>query len=626
MIEDTTPFKKIFRKDINGLRAIAVLLVLIYHVDNRWLNAGFLGVDIFLVISGYLISKSILFDLHKGSFSFANFYTRRVRRLFPALAFTLLLSLLFSAFLFSSFFFEQIANSVLAAVFSISNIFFWTESGYFDLGAELKPLLHTWSLGLEEQYYLFWPLLLVGLSILNKKLFWPALLIIAILSTGLAEYWNTNYPSGTFYLLPFRIFEFVLGALCLKLEKQFPDSRSFNIPNFLFGLMLIIGPAIFLNKYTSMPGLWSLLPCLGAMLILCGKPNRLTTALLENPVISIIGLASYSIYLFHWPLIVFYKHWKLSEIGNAEKAVLFFVSLAGGILMWKLIERLLKNPSISNKAVWKTFLFVSLFLSILSGVVMIKDGFPSKDKNPYTMTPEEIIEERNRYWLESGAKKFPSIDSTTRNVVVLGNSHGIDLVYALVNNNIKSNIVFIPTTDRCSNFGRTPNVNIKKEQNFCYEVNSDNLRRPEWSRADAIYLHDDWVAYNAEELLDQINEIRKLTNAPIYLFGPKMSFTQFPLSIIKASNSVVPTEINQYARQFVNVRASNINKALKAWFRNQTALSDVDYINVIALQEPYELVSTKTSKLLYHDGGHLNENGATEIGEKLKRRHPSLFK
>ena len=151
---------KLFLKEINGLRALAVLLVLLFHIDPQFLTAGFLGVDVFLVISGYLITRNINFDLRSGEFSFSTFYKKRIKRLFPALGITLLVSLIAGYFILTPYFYQKTAVSVLYALFSGSNFLFFFEEGYFSAGSELRPLLHTWSLGLEEQFYLIWPLFL----------------------------------------------------------------------------------------------------------------------------------------------------------------------------------------------------------------------------------------------------------------------------------------------------------------------------------------------------------------------------------------------------------------------------------------------------------------------------------
>ena len=160
---------KEYRPELNGLRALAVILVLLFHLDISWMQGGFLGVDVFLVVSGYFISKNILYGLQNNSFTFKKFYTKRLRRLFPALIFTLILVVIAGYFFFTPSSYERLGKSAIFASFSLSNFFFWSEAGYFNLESTYKPLLHMWSLSLEEQFYLFWPLLLVILYKFKKQ-------------------------------------------------------------------------------------------------------------------------------------------------------------------------------------------------------------------------------------------------------------------------------------------------------------------------------------------------------------------------------------------------------------------------------------------------------------------------
>src|SRR5262245_7794104 len=204
------------RPEIDGLRAIAVGGVLLCHFRSPWFAGGYAGVDVFFVISGCVITRQILRDLEGGAFSFAGFYARRSRRIYPALLVTLVGSLLVGAVLFSPDRLEELGSSVVAAALSVSNILFWSQQGYFDTSAILKPLLHTWSLGVEEQFYLLWPLLLVALAKSNRVLIGLVLLLAVSLGANVAF---EGHSSSIFFLLPFRAFEFAIGGLAVKIEK-----------------------------------------------------------------------------------------------------------------------------------------------------------------------------------------------------------------------------------------------------------------------------------------------------------------------------------------------------------------------------------------------------------------------
>ncbi|MCI5144936.1 MAG: acyltransferase, partial [Candidatus Electrothrix sp. AR3] len=229
-----------YRADVDGLRAFAVLAVLFYHFDFSFFSGGFTGVDIFFVISGFLITQNIMADLSKGSFSFARFYTRRIRRLFPALFVTLVLSLLFGFLLFTPEHYLRLAKSLLYSVLSVSNFFFWQEAGYFDTAVDFKPLLHTWSLAVEEQFYLIWPALLFLLFKLGKK--W--ILLFLLLSSALSLYWSEQWlltdPSGAFFLTPFRIIEFAFGAIMAWLIQFQPKNKLLLEPLLALGFGFIL--------------------------------------------------------------------------------------------------------------------------------------------------------------------------------------------------------------------------------------------------------------------------------------------------------------------------------------------------------------------------------------------------
>lgn len=237
-----------YRPDIDGLRAIAILTVLLFHLGVSAFSGGYIGVDVFFVISGYLITKLIRDEVSATEkFSFSNFYIRRVRRLFPSLVFTLCLTLVAAAFLFSAQFFERFGASLLHALFSLSNFYFWKNSDYFAPAAELEPLLHTWSLSVEEQFYLLWPITLVLLLKKSSGVRFGILLIIFAMSLALTRYY-IHQTSMIFYLLPFRVFEFIIGALMVWIVEGKSSRNWIDECMTAIGLILIFFAA---TTYTS---------------------------------------------------------------------------------------------------------------------------------------------------------------------------------------------------------------------------------------------------------------------------------------------------------------------------------------------------------------------------------------
>jgi len=330
-----------YRPDIDGLRAVAVIGVLLFHFGFPGVSGGFVGVDVFFVISGFLITRLIVDEVAgQGTFSFANFYLRRARRLLPAMLATFAACFVLAFFLFSPPDFERFAGSLVYALFSLSNFYFWQEAGYFDAAAAVKPLLHTWSLAVEEQFYLVWPALLVFLLLrLRQRTVFAAIVVIAVLSLASAEYLLVVDPAAAFYLLPARGVELAIGAGMVWIVGRGPHEGP--IPELLLGLglALIVGAVVLYQPETPFPGVTSLVPCVGAALVIHAGRARHLGLLLRNPVSVWVGRASYSIYLVHWPLLVFYSSYTFSEPSTAAGFALLAASLVLGWLQYRLVEQ-----------------------------------------------------------------------------------------------------------------------------------------------------------------------------------------------------------------------------------------------------------------------------------------------
>lgn len=330
-----------YRREIDGLRAIAVMPVILFHAGFQLFRGGFVGVDIFFVISGYLITSIILEQLRQGGFSFISFYERRARRILPALYFVLFACLPFAISWLQPADLKSFFSSFAAVSVFSSNILFWKESGYFDTAAELKPLLHTWSLAVEEQYYVIIPLLIFILWKRRVGLF-ATFSILGFASLLGAEWASTHSPSAGFYLLPTRAWELLMGALC---AVYLASTRSGNIPHFVreiggfFGLSLIAFSTFCYSKDTPFPGVYALVPTMGASLIvLCAQSDTVVGRFLSLRVFVGIGLISYSAYLWHQPIFAFARHRSLDE----PSAMLFLILTASSLLLagvsWRYVE------------------------------------------------------------------------------------------------------------------------------------------------------------------------------------------------------------------------------------------------------------------------------------------------
>ena len=299
-----------YRRDIDGLRCIAVLSVVAYHAGLSWLGGGFAGVDIFFVISGYLITSLILQEQLDNRFSLGNFYIRRARRLFPALFVVLASSTIFAWWLLMPREMEDFGESLATAAAFSSNFMFWSEAGYFDGPSEFKPLLHTWSLAIEEQYYMLFPLLLLACKAAGRYL--SILLSVALVSLTVAQWFISVAPAATFFLLPHRLWELMVGSLLAVAAIRYPDWFVHWTPATreavsLIGLLAIAVTVLTYSSETAFPGVNAALPTLGtACLIAAGIDGSTATLnLLSMRPFVAIGLISYSLYLWHWPVLVF---------------------------------------------------------------------------------------------------------------------------------------------------------------------------------------------------------------------------------------------------------------------------------------------------------------------------------
>jgi len=331
-----------YRADIDGLRALAVLSVVFYHLDLP-LRGGYVGVDIFFTISGYLIGSIILRQTAEGVFTFAGFYERRFRRIFPALFVMMLASTLLAYRYLLPGELVSYSKSLIAAAFSVSNIYFWSQSGYFDAPASDTPLLHTWSLAIEEQFYVFLPILLVLLHRYASRRINAVIALVGIGSFLLSIYGEFHDPSTTFYLLHTRAWELLLGS-SLALQG-FPKLRGALARQgaAIVGMLLIAAALLFYRTWTPFPGLAALPPCLGTALIIAAGESGTNVAgrLLSLKPVVFVGLISYSLYLWHWPIIVFHKFGLTLLEGldrHQTQALMLAVCFVLAVLSWRFVE------------------------------------------------------------------------------------------------------------------------------------------------------------------------------------------------------------------------------------------------------------------------------------------------
>ena len=331
-----------YRREIDGLRALAVLPVILFHAGFETFRGGFVGVDVFFVISGYLITSIILAEIEQGKFSIVNFYERRARRILPALFLVMLACLPFAWFFLLPNNIRDFSRSLVAVPLFISNILFWKESGYFDTAAELKPLLHTWSLAVEEQYYVLFPLFLMLCWRLGRR--WLVVILAGAFmsSLAIAQWGSIAKPTAAFFLLPTRGWELLVGAFAAFYSPKTDNpqfSRAVGEAGGWLGVALITYAVLMYSQTTPFPGLYALVPTIGAVLIILFATQDTTVGkFVGNRVFVGVGLISFSAYLWHQPLFAFARHQGINEPSHADFAVLFVISLVLAYFSWRYVE------------------------------------------------------------------------------------------------------------------------------------------------------------------------------------------------------------------------------------------------------------------------------------------------
>lgn len=373
--------KLTYRADIDGIRAIAVLAIIFYHADIKFFTGGFVGVDIFFVISGYLITTIILREISENKFSLVQFYERRIRRIFPALFTVLAATLLVSGIFFDANEFQEFGKSLAASILFVSNILFWTQSGYFDAPSSLKPLLHIWSLAVEEQFYIFIPLLLLFLTRYLQPKLTLTLLGITLASFALNLYNLNHDSSGAFYLAHMRAWELLIGSLLAI--KVMPKITNLYIHNLLglLGLAMLATPIFLYTNATPFPGIAAVIPTLGtALIIYSGVENKtFTRHILSFEPLVFIGQISYSLYLWHWPMIVFAKYYTIIELKSLEIAIVLLAIFILSVLSWQFIEKPIREKIFFKDHRIFTYAGIVMILSITVGVIIyLKQGFPGR--------------------------------------------------------------------------------------------------------------------------------------------------------------------------------------------------------------------------------------------------------
>ncbi|NTW83563.1 MAG: acyltransferase [Chlorobiaceae bacterium] len=369
-----------YRPDIDGLRAIAVLAVLFFHTEVPGFTGGFVGVDVFFVISGYLITTIIVKDIKSDSFSFSGFYERRIRRIFPALFSVMAFVLAAGAFLLDRNAFRDLGTNIWATTLFSANILYWQQAGYFEASSLLKPLLHTWSLAVEEQFYIVFPILLMAVAKYLKGNYRLWTIATFLLSLGISIYGVSYDKVAAYYLMPYRAWELLTGSvIALGIVPVVQAKWQKELLSFA-GLAFIGGSIYFYSNATPFPGVAALLPVVGAGLVIYGGQGEgrgMTGKILSARPLTFIGLISYSLYLWHWPFVAYTRYVLSRPFETQERLSIIGASLVFAILSWKFVEQPFRGSQplfSSRKRLFTAALAVMAAAVFLGGLIDVQNG------------------------------------------------------------------------------------------------------------------------------------------------------------------------------------------------------------------------------------------------------------
>lgn len=637
-----------YRADIDGLRAVAILSVVIFHAFPNWITGGFIGVDIFFVISGYLISQIIFENIDGGSFSFHEFYFRRINRIFPALLIVLGSGILLGWLFLLADEYKQIGKHTVAGATFVSNFVLWSESGYFDKAAETKPFLHLWSLGIEEQFYILWPLII--------WLAWKRNLnLLTLISTSIIISLYLNIKDitldgiATFYSPLTRFWELLCGSLLawislykkdiflsfrLKLDRftslllyrEGPDIPERALANLIGfgGLALLSFGLISIDSNDHFPGGWALIPVIGAMLVITAGPESwFNRVVLSNKVFVWIGLISYPLYLWHWPLLTFCR---LREGELPDTYIRLCILGLAFFLAWltyQFIELPLRKVRSSVKPIMLIVFMV--IIGLYGYTIYERDGFPSvrfksNELSIVNATLPQHSTEYTPYIFRKLINNTFDEKSPKAKILVIGDSYAQDLVNAIYETSLKDNLQIITrhVSKRCGNLFiiQSKFIHHIKEEDIAscakQRLYEDKNLHKKILAADEIWMASSWQDWQADLIKQSVINLKKNSNKKVIVFGLKNLGKIDPRTLLELDEDHRTTLLNK-----VPVIAMEVNRKMKQQLKDHEFIDVQELLcgNNEATCSPF----TATGDLISYDGTHLTRDGARFYGNTLSK-------
>jgi peptidoglycan/LPS O-acetylase OafA/YrhL len=641
--------KLFYRPEIDGLRAIAVIAVILYHsqiaiLGHQPFKGGFIGVDIFFVISGYLITSIILKELlTTGSFSFKIFYERRIRRILPALLLVMMVSLPFAWMYLLPSSFVDFSKSILYSLGFSSNIYFYYSGQQY--GAEsglLKPFLHTWSLSVEEQFYILFPIVLIITFKYFKKYLIYILILGFLISLGLANWGSKNYPSLNFYILPTRAWELLAGSILAYFEitKGYRSkNKTLNSILPIVGIFLIVSSILFFNDVIIHPSFYTLSPIIGVCLIIWfSDKDLLITRILSTKLFLGIGLISYSLYLWHYPIFAFYRinsdyiHNIFSFLDNnfldlkakffiSKILIIFFLFILSIISFF--IEKKFRNDQLNFKQVIKIILFIYFIITCFCSIVILRDGFSTRlpdllEKQKFQFSPQP-------YSLLVDDKKVPCLNNSSncrfntnskKKLYLIGDSHMISLSYGLKKLVLDLDYQFIV---KSINTGCFFSDDLKLCNNFIDFVNKESFSNS--------------IIILGGDIVEKIKNLNKNEKAFFIKNLKKKSLSNYIILVYPIPNPKidVPSSLFRVLKKNKNIELKDYITSSFSEYKSDTILTfnllnTVKNKNILRVY-PHKLFCNKIisnqclthddENIFYSDNNHLSLKGAEMVNDLI---------
>jgi peptidoglycan/LPS O-acetylase OafA/YrhL len=625
-----------YRPDIDGLRAIAVLAVVAFHAAPGRVSGGFIGVDVFFVISGYLISSIIIKSLENGTFSFVDFYARRIRRIFPALLLVMWVCLLAGWFLFVEQEYELLGKHIVGGAAFVSNLVLYSESSYFDANAMFKPFLHLWSLGIEEQFYIFWPLIL-WVAWIRKIRLLKTIVYIAGFSFLVSLYLTSTNPVSAFYLPFSRFWELLFGAMLAhyvlhhKTELLTTVTVSSHLMS-LLGTIFIFTGFVLINKDGTFPGWWALLPVCGAVLVISAGPDAyLNRHVYSNRFLVWFGLISYPLYLWHWPLLSFFRTLKSGEMPPLHRIVLITVSVLFAWLTYKFIER----PIISTATRKKTVTRILVSLMVMTGLIgyagYTNEGFHERfgwapkvintgdighseffkymEKHYYPCTPKSLYKESGNW--NGFVRCYQSKDVIKKDVAIIGDSHAEAMFVGIAEAFEDRNVVYYakggPPFAENKKFSEVFNVVLQDRDIKVVLLKARWLSKFKGVGNDLLQLK---LNKTAELLVNAGKNVFLVEDVPDFPFEPNVcKYNRSVVSIFKCS---MPDKKQSSKYMSIFEAVQQQVPSVKIIRTNDFFCSDGN------------CDMAKDRNLFFRDSNHLNVNGSIALGKFMVNKYPDL--